>query len=89
MLSSIASELGSVWFGKYLTMTRDLTNLETLVRSRLRQVNETLYNASLLPGGLISEERWRALYGWSDDEIAEQLEMTSYGSVSYTHLQGF
>ena len=81
ILSAIASELDSCWFGKYMTMTRDLTNLETLVRSRLRRVNETLYNASLLPGGLIPEEQWRALYGRSDDEIAEQLEMTPYGSM--------
>jgi vacuolar-type H+-ATPase subunit C/Vma6 len=81
ILSAIASELDSCWFGKFMTMTRDLTNLETLVRSRLRRVNETLYNASLLPGGLIPEEQWRALYGRSDDEIAEQLEMTPYGSM--------
>ena len=56
-------------------------NLKRSSEGRLRRVNETLYNASLLPGGLIPEEQWRALYGRSDDEIAEQLEMTPYGSM--------
>jgi len=78
MLGAIASELDSEWFEQYTTMTRDLVNLETLVRSRLRGVNETLYNASLLPGGLISEERWRELYEAEDEEIVAQLDKTPY-----------
>lgn len=82
MLLVIVSKLDSDWFGRYMTMTRDLVNLETLVRSRIRRVNKTLYNASLLPGGLISEEQWRALYGGEEDEIANQLEKTPYSSMT-------
>ncbi|MGI6507578.1 MAG: V-type ATPase subunit [Saccharofermentanales bacterium] len=82
MLRVIASELGSDWFEQYLTMIRDLINLEILVRSRLRRVNETLYNASLLPGGLISEERWRALYDGEDGDIVDLLKETPYRTMT-------
>lgn len=81
MLGAIASRLDSEWFERYMTMTRDLINLETLVRSRLRQVNEALYDASLLPGGVISEEQWRALFDEGDNKIIDLLKETPYSPM--------
>ncbi len=81
MLGAIARELNSKWFVQYVTMTRDLINLETLIRSRLRRVNETLFSASLLPGGLISEEQWKELYQGEENDTIDQLETTPYRSL--------
>ncbi len=78
MLRLIATKLRSEWFEMYITMTRDLKNLETLIRSRLRRVNETLYIASLLPEGYISTDDWKSLFDAKDSEIVDLLKETPY-----------
>ncbi len=82
MLRLIASKIRNEWFETYFTMVRDLTNLETLLRSRLRQCNESLYAASLLSDGLVTKDQWLSLFRGGESDIATQLDATPYRTMA-------
>ncbi|HNZ63750.1 MAG TPA: V-type ATPase subunit, partial [Bacillota bacterium] len=81
MLRLIASKTRNEWFETYFTMVRDLTNLETLLRCRLRRCNESLYAASLLSDGAVTKDQW-ALFQGGESDIAIQLEATPYRAMT-------
>ncbi|HHV41404.1 MAG TPA: V-type ATPase subunit [Clostridiaceae bacterium] len=51
-----ALELNNAWLVEWLEIKRDLINLETLLRSRLRNIGPQLFLDSLLPAGKLSHD---------------------------------
>ncbi|NMA18254.1 MAG: V-type ATPase subunit [Clostridiaceae bacterium] len=82
MRAQLAEMLGAPWFSRALAMRRDLTNYETLLRSRLRGVSKSRYLLSLLPSGLISEPVWQQLFDAEKGEIKSVFANTPYAVMS-------
>lgn len=82
MIAQLAEMLDAPWFSRVLAMRRDLTNYETLLRSRLRGVSESRYFFSLLPSGVVSETVWQQLFDAEKEEIKAALSGTPYAVMS-------
>lgn len=82
MRAQLAEMLDAPWFSQALAMRRDLTNYETLLRSRLRGVSESRYLFSLLPSGVISDPVWHRLFDAEKEEIKEAFIGTPYASMN-------
>ncbi|NLZ66714.1 MAG: V-type ATPase subunit [Clostridiaceae bacterium] len=78
----LAEMLNAPWFSRALAMRRDLTNYETLLRSRLRGVSKSYFLFSLLPLGAISESVWHRLFDAEKEEIKEAFIGTPYASMN-------
>lgn len=78
MIAAMADELGNAWFIDYFVLTRDLINLETLLRSRLRHVSEAGMKESLLPEGELSAEWLLGLLEESEEHVEAELKRTRY-----------
>ena len=82
MRARLAEMLNAPWFSRALAMRRDLTNYETLLRSRLRGVSESQFLFSLLPSGIISETVWQQLFDAEKGEVKIALAGTPYAAMS-------
>ena len=82
MKAKLAEPLKEPWLSRYFAMTRDLKNLETLLRAKHRKTAETVYEESLLPGGLIEKKRWIECFDADDQHCIDGLCDTPYKPLS-------
>ncbi|MDD2427089.1 MAG: V-type ATPase subunit [Eubacteriales bacterium] len=82
LAAKMAEQLDNDWFSRYFALERDMINLESLLRVTYRSVSETVYRESLLPSGLISEEKWLSLYESEAEEVIRLLAGTPYESLA-------
>ena len=82
VIARIVSELKDPWLEGYFKRVRDLTNLELLLRARVRSLEPGLYRDSLLSDGLIDRSTWLELYEASDQKIMDALCGTAYQGLT-------
>ena len=61
------------WMAGYFDRVRDLANLETLLRVRMRRVGLSVYKDSLLPGGTVPLEAWFSYFDADDQAVIDDL----------------
>ncbi|NLK02296.1 MAG: V-type ATPase subunit [Clostridiaceae bacterium] len=76
------SELKNAWLTEWLILRRDLINLETLLRSRLRNLGAKLFADSLLPAGELSHSWLKKALDMGSGELKWHLIRSSYRSLA-------
>ena len=78
----LVKQLSNPWFEEWLAMRRDLINLETLFRTRLRKFGAQLFEDSLLPEGKLSHDWLKSARELDAAEIEKQLNNSFYHELS-------
>ena len=78
----MVAPLGESWLKDYLSMTRDLVNLETLLRAKYRDIAISVFEESLLPDGLVDKETWLHCYLEEPSFCIDRLCGSPYMSLS-------
>lgn len=78
----LVKQLSNPWFEEWLAMRRDLINLETLFRTRLRKLGVKLFEDSLLPEGKLSHDWLKSARELDAAEIEKQLNKSFYHELS-------
>lgn len=82
LIARIADGLDDTWLAGYFDRVRDLANLETLHRVRVRAMELPAYRDSLLPDGMVRREAWLSFFGADDQRIMDDLCASPYRALS-------
>lgn len=82
LMAKIVDSLDDAWLAGYFDRVRDLANLETVHRTRVRSMELQAYEDSLLPDGLVRRKTWLSFFGADDQEIMDDLCETPYRALS-------
>ncbi len=82
IIADMAADLDPDWLSGYFTRVRDLKNLESLLRARLRGMSESVFEASLLPDGIMERQEWLHYLKSDDQTIVDDLCDTPYKELS-------
>jgi V/A-type H+-transporting ATPase subunit C len=74
--------LGNAWFWQYLALTRDLKNIEILLRMRRLALGKETFERTLLPAGYLQLQDLSHLFSADDQQIAAWLSTTPYESFA-------
>lgn len=77
-----AKALGNPFFLDYLFLRTDLTNLGSLLRSRLLKADQRVFSQSLLPAGRLSHETLLDFFPAESEWIAEKLTNGPYQDLA-------
>lgn len=80
--AAIADEIGNSWFSTWLALKRDLINLETVLRSKLRKLGDKIFEDSLLPAGKLSHELLFLLKKMTAAELELALKKSFYHELA-------
>lgn len=78
----LVKQFANAWFDEWLALKRDLTNLETLFRTRLRNLGLKLFEDSLLPEGKLSHDWLKTARGLTATEIVKMLDKGFYRELA-------
>ncbi len=79
---NLVRQVTNPWFEEWLAIKRDLINLETLFRTRLRKLGDKLFNDSLLPEGRLSLDWLKSAQKLNAAELERELSKGYYRDLA-------